>query len=84
MNNAAVTLIHEVHETAPLVNNWRTIDQRDGWTIYGGDCQHWRFVVAINRDGVHADGTGTKGAIILHLTPEMALEVARIAASKCP
>lgn len=73
-------LLAEIKEIAPKVNDWQPMDQREGWTIYAGTSGEWRLIAALSGDGAHGDGAGTKGMAIIRLTPELALEVAKMAA----
>jgi len=73
-------LLAEIKEIAPKVSDWKPVDQREGWTIYAGAYGEWRLIAALSGDGEHGDGAGTKGMTVIHLTPELAIEVAKMAA----
>jgi hypothetical protein len=73
-------LLTEIEEIAPKVNDWKQMDQREGWTIYAGTSGEWRLLAALSGDGKHGDGTGTKGMTIIRFTPKLAIEVAKMAA----
>jgi hypothetical protein len=73
-------LLAEIKEIAPKVNDWKPMEQREGWTIYSGTSNEWRLLAALSGDGKHGDGTGMKGITIIHFTPELAIEVAKMAA----
>lgn len=73
-------LLDEIKEIAPKVTDWKPMDQREGWTVYSGAYGEWKLIAALSGDKEHGDGAGTKGMTIIHFTPELALEVAKMAA----
>jgi hypothetical protein len=73
-------LLAEIKEIAPKINDWKLREQLNGWTVYAGTSGEWRLIVALADDGAHGDGTGAKEMTVIHLTPELALEVAKMAA----
>jgi len=72
-------LLQDAKLAAPKVKDWRIVEEREGWTLYAGTAEGWRMIVGMCPHGTHADGAGTKGSTVLHFTPELSLEVAKLA-----